>query len=114
MGHPRKDGSTAQANTFPTATTQLTLTDTNLETARISVMRQLDDRGKPTRSGSGKLVLVVPPELEKTAIIITKSEKRSGTARLLALCNRIKDVVLSYNNITSIVCNHLTFRTSLA
>ena len=78
--HPRKDGGTAQLNTFSSGTTQLTLTDTNLETARISVLRQLDDRGKPGSSGSSKLVLVVPPELEKDAIIITKSERRSGTA----------------------------------
>lgn len=78
--HPRKDGGTAQRNTFASATTQLTLTDTNLETARIDLSRQLDDRGKPTRVGGGKLMLVVPTELEKTAVNLTKGEKRSGTA----------------------------------
>lgn len=78
--HPRKDGGTAQRNTFAAGTTQLTLTDTNLETARIDLQRQLDDRGKPSRAGGGKLILLVAPELEKTACILAKSEKRSGTA----------------------------------
>lgn len=78
--HPRKDGGTAQLNTFSSSETQLTLTDTNLETARVYLQRQLDDRGKPTNGGGGKLVLLVPPELEKTAVILTKGEKRSGTA----------------------------------
>ena len=77
--HPRVDGGTAQRNTFASGTTQLTLTDTNLETARIDLMRQLDDRGKPIRGG-GRPILLVPIELEKTAAILTRGEKRSGTA----------------------------------
>lgn len=80
IAHPRRDGGTNQRNTFAAATTQLTLTDTNLETARIDLLRQLDDRGKPTRVGAGKLILLVPTELEKQAVVITKGEKRSGTA----------------------------------
>jgi hypothetical protein len=75
--HPRKDGGTAQSNA---SSTGITLTDDNLETARVALLRQLDDRGKPMNIGSTKLLLVVPTELEKQAIIITKSEKRSGTA----------------------------------
>lgn len=77
--HPRKDGGTVQVNTFTSSQTQLPLTDTNFETARVKLQRQLDDRGKPNRGGGGKLILVVAPENEKTAQIITKSEKRSGT-----------------------------------
>lgn len=82
--HPRKDGGTAQSNVVTSGSTKnLPLTDDNLELARIQLTRQLDDRGKPTRVGGGKLILVVPPELTKTALIITKAPndgKRSGTA----------------------------------
>jgi len=80
ISHPRKDGGTAQLNTFASATTQLTLTDDNLESARNTLARHLDDRGKPQRGGMSGLMLVVPPELEKTAIILTNGVKRSGTA----------------------------------
>ena len=58
----------------------IVLNEENLETGRLAMMGQLDDRGKPMRVGTGKLVLLVPPDLEKTAVIITKGEKRSGTA----------------------------------
>lgn len=75
--HPRKDGGTAQSNA---SSTGLPLDENNLETARVALARQLDDRGKPMRVGTGKLVLFVPFELEKTAAIITKGERRSGTA----------------------------------
>ena len=80
VSHPRKDGGAVQANTFATATTQLPYSETNLETARVALNRQLDDRGKPTKGGGGKLILLVPSELEKQAVIDTKSVKRSGTA----------------------------------
>lgn len=80
VSHPRKDGGAAQANTFATVTTQLPYSETNLELARVALNRQLDDRGKPTRVGGGKLILLVPVELEKQAVIDTKSTKRSGTA----------------------------------
>lgn len=75
--HPRKDGGTAQSNASATG---LVLSEANLETARLALMSQLDDRGKLMRVGTGKLILLVPPALEKTAVIITKGEKRSGTA----------------------------------
>lgn len=75
--HPRKDGGTAQSNASATG---ITLSETNLETARLALQNQLDDRGKPMRVGTGKLVLLVPPALEKTAVLITKGEKRQGTA----------------------------------
>lgn len=75
--HPRKDGGTAQSNASATG---ITLSDTNLETARTALLRQLDDRGKQTKVGGGKLILLVAPENEKLAVQITKSEKRSGTA----------------------------------
>lgn len=75
--HPRKDGGTAQSNASATG---LTLNENNLETGRLALQNQLDDRGKPMNVGNGKLILLVPPALAKTASIITKSELRSGTA----------------------------------
>ena len=75
--HPRKDGGTALSNA---SSSGIALTDANLEVARVALQNQLDDRGKPMRVGTGKLILLVPPALEKTAVVVTKSEKRSGTA----------------------------------
>lgn len=74
--HPLAGSSSTVSNA---SATSIPLSETNLETARIAMQGQLDDRGKPMRVGTGKLVLLVPPALEKTAVIITKGEKRSGT-----------------------------------
>lgn len=75
VSHPRADGGTAQSNA---SSTGVTLTEANLETQILLMRNALDDRGNlvdviPT-------VLLVPPALEKEAIIITKSELRSDTA----------------------------------
>ena len=75
--HPRKDGGTVQSNASAAG---ITLTVDNLNTARNALLRQLDDRGKPVRVGSGKLILLVPVELETQAVEITKSIKRANTA----------------------------------
>jgi hypothetical protein len=75
--HPRKDGGAAQSNA---SSTGITLTETNVEIARTALRRQLDDRGLPMNVGSGRLVLLVPDSMEKTAQIIAKSTRRSGTA----------------------------------
>lgn len=80
ISHPRKDGGAVQLNTFSAATTQLPYSETNQESARVFLSRQLDDRGKLTRVGGGKLILLIPTELEKQAIIINQSQKRAGTA----------------------------------
>src|SRR3990167_157967 len=73
--HPRADGGTAQSNA---SSTGITLTEPNLETARIAFRKILDDKGmrimlKPD-------TLVVPIDLEKTASIIVNSQLRPGTA----------------------------------
>jgi len=60
--------------------TGIPLTETNLEIARQALRRQVDDRGLPMDIGSGRLILLVPDSLEKNAVTITKSTKRSGTA----------------------------------
>lgn len=77
VGHPRKDGGTAQSNASATG---LPLTEPNLETGRTALRRQLDDRGLPMQIGSGKLILLVPDNLEKTAYILTNGMKRPSTA----------------------------------
>jgi hypothetical protein len=77
VGHPRKDGGTAQSNA---SSTGVPLTDTNLETMRSQLRRQIDDRGMPMNIGSGPIILLVPDSLEKVAKIVTGSMKRSGTA----------------------------------
>jgi len=75
--HPRKDGGTAQGNASATG---VPLTETNLETGRQALRRQLDDRGLPMAIGSGRIILLVLDSLEKTAQIISKSTKRATTA----------------------------------
>lgn len=77
VGHPRKDGGTAQSNASATG---LTLSEPNLETARQALRRQLDDRGLPMSIGSGRLILLVPDSLEKTAAILANSTLRPNTA----------------------------------
>lgn len=74
--HPRIDGGTAQSNASATG---LVLNGDNFETARIALMRQLDDRGKPINVGSGSLLLLVPPENEKIGTEIAKSHKKVNT-----------------------------------
>ncbi len=75
--HPLAGSSSTVSNASATG---IALNEVNLEVARLAMQNQLDDRGKPMRVGTGKLVLLVPPALEKTAVIIIKGEKRSGTA----------------------------------
>jgi len=73
--HPRSDGGSTQSNA---STTGITLTESNLETARIAFREQLDDKGMRIQVMPN--TLVVPIDLEKTAKIITGSNLRSGTA----------------------------------
>jgi phage major head subunit gpT-like protein len=73
--HPRSDGGSSQSNASATG---ITLTDTNLETARIASRQQLDDRGMIIQVMPD--LLVVPVDLEKTAEILIGSSLRPGTA----------------------------------
>ena len=77
VGHPRKDGGTAQSNASATG---ILLTEDNLEVGRKALRRQKSDRGLPMNIGSGKLILLVPDSLEKQAVVIAGSTKRSGVA----------------------------------
>ena len=73
--HPRSDAGTSQSNA---SSTGITLSETNLETARIAFRQQLDDKGMVIDVNPN--VLLVPTNLEKTAHLIVDSTMRQGTA----------------------------------
>lgn len=84
--HPRADGGSNQSNA---SSTGITLTEANLETGILAMRGQLNDRG-----GLISVVpdtLLVPPALEKEALIITKSSNRSGTADNDANVNNMRE-----------------------
>jgi phage major head subunit gpT-like protein len=73
--HPRADAGSSQSNA---SSTSLPLTETNYETEKLAMRKQLDDKGmkidvKPTK-------ILVPIDLEKAANIIFSSKLRSNTA----------------------------------
>lgn len=72
--HPRADGGTAQSNASATG---ITLTEANLNTGLLAMRGQLDDKGMKIQAKAN--VIIVPPALEKTAQILTKSQLRPGT-----------------------------------
>lgn len=74
VSHTRADGGTAQSNA---SATSITLTEANLETGILAMRNTLDDRGNLLDVVPN--CLIVPPALEKEALIITKSDKRSET-----------------------------------
>jgi hypothetical protein len=73
--HPRSDGGSSQSNA---SSTGITLTETNLETARVASREQLDDKGMRIQTMPD--TILVPVDLEKQAYIIVNSTMRSGTA----------------------------------
>lgn len=75
--HPIKDSITTTTSQSNTGTA--VYSETNQETAILALENQLDDRGRLGKWGSGSLTLLVPNALRKTAIIVNKSTKRSGT-----------------------------------
>lgn len=74
--HARADGGTAQSNR---SSTNITLTELNLETGRLALVKQLSDNGLPLID-MGRITLVVPDDLEKNATIYTGSALRASTA----------------------------------
>ncbi len=78
--HPIKATTTSNTTQSNASATGLVLNETNLETGRQSLRTQTDDRDLIMNIGSGREIIVVPTDLEKTAMIITKSTKRNGTA----------------------------------
>lgn len=74
--HARADGGTAQSNI---SATSIPLTELNLETGRLALVKQLTDIGQPIMN-MGSITLVTPDDLEKSAVIFTESEGRPNTA----------------------------------
>lgn len=73
--HPRSDGGSSQSNA---SSTGITLTEPNLETAKIAARQQLDDKGMRIQVMPD--TILVPVDLEKTAQILVGSDLRPGTA----------------------------------
>ena len=73
--HPSKAGGSSQSNA---SATSLVLSETNLETGRLALVKQLTDNSLPMVTMGG-ITLVVPDDLEKSAVIFTMSTKRATT-----------------------------------
>lgn len=71
--HPRTDGGTAQSNLITSD-----LAEDSLETILVAMRGTLDDKGQPQLIQPD--TLMVPPALEKEAMILLKSSGRIGTA----------------------------------
>ena len=75
--HTRKDGGSNQSNA---SSTGIPLTEANLETGILAMREILDHKGQPKMVGWGRILLIVPPALEKEAVEITQSTLQSNTA----------------------------------
>lgn len=73
--HTSAGGLSTQSNA---SSTGLTLTEENLETARIAARQQVDDKGMRIQTMPD--TMVIPVDLEKDARIITQSSMRPGSA----------------------------------
>jgi phage major head subunit gpT-like protein len=73
--HPRADAGASQSNA---SSTGLALNDSNYETVKLAMRRQLDDKGQKIDVMPKKIL--VPIDLEKSANILFNSKLRSGTA----------------------------------
>lgn len=75
VSHSRSDGGTAQSNASATG---IVLNETNLQTARLAMRNQKDEKGQKIEV-MPKIILY-EPTLDKTAHEIVDSEGRSGSA----------------------------------
>lgn len=73
--HLRADGGTSQSNA---SSTGITLSETNLETGRLALEKALNDKGEIVNFKADSLL--IPVDLRKTAMILTESSLRPGTA----------------------------------
>ncbi len=73
--HARADGGSTQSNV---SAGSIALTELNLETGRLALIKQLTDNGLPILD-MGAINLVVPDDLIKNAIIFTQSQYRATT-----------------------------------
>jgi len=74
--HDRADGGSTQSNVSGGS---IALTELNLETGRLALVKQLTDNGLPVIQ-TGTITLSVPDDLEKNAVIFTGSQLRASTA----------------------------------
>lgn len=74
--HARADGGSNQSNISGSS---IALTELNLETGRLALVKQLTDNGLPIQQ-TGQITLAVPDDLEKNAVIFTGSQLRATTA----------------------------------
>ena len=73
--HSRADGGSSQSNI---SSGSIALTELNLETGRLALVKQLTDNGLPILD-MGAITLVVPDDLIKNAMIFTQSQYRATT-----------------------------------
>ena len=93
--HTRADGGATQSNA---SSTGIPFNEANVETGLIALKEQLLDDGTPIRD-LGKISIVVPHNLEKSATIVTGSSLRSGTAN--------NDVNVYSGGMYDVVATHL-------
>lgn len=93
--HTRADGGATQSNA---SSTGIPFNESNLETGLIALKKQLLDDGSPIRD-LGRIHIVVPTDLEKSAVIATKSVSRSGTAN--------NDINVYNDGVYSVTASHL-------
>lgn len=77
--HPIKSSVNSTTTQSNASATGIVWSETNLETGRLALRNQRDDRNLPQNYGSGRIVALVPDALEKQAVIDTKSIRRSGS-----------------------------------
>lgn len=94
--HPRPDGGTAQSNASATG---IVFSEDNLETGRLAVMDQLDDRGQIVGTMPSKLL--VSQENEKLAHLVVDSAGRQGTADNDANFNKGRFTIEMWKYLTS-------------
>jgi hypothetical protein len=73
--HTRVDGGSNQSNAH---TSSVTLGDTNLEVGRLALEKALNDKGQIVNFKAD--TLIIPVDLRKTAMVLTQSSLRPGTA----------------------------------
>ena len=93
--HTRADGGATQSNA---SSTGIPFNEANLETGIIALKEQLLDDGTPIRD-LGRIHIVVPHNLEKSAVIAVKSELRPSTAN--------NDVNIYNGGMYDVVSSHL-------
>lgn len=75
--HTRADGGASQSNA---SSTGMPFGYDNLDTATVALSQQLTEKGMPTVIGPNDVTLIVPTDLRKKALTVTRAEREPGTA----------------------------------